>query len=50
MMTENEKKIVRIFVKLVPTLSEIDKEKLISFGEGIAFAYNKQEEKKATQT
>lgn len=41
-MSEKEKKILEIFKKMVPDLSEMEKEKLLSFGEGMAFMKDKQ--------
>lgn len=41
-MSEKEKKILETFEKIIPNLSEVGKEKLISFGEGMAFARNNQ--------
>lgn len=35
-MSEKDKKIMETFGKVVPNLSEFDKEKLLAFGEGIA--------------
>lgn len=43
-MTEKEKKILNVFVALIPKLSELDKEKLLSFGEGMAFKTDLQQE------
>lgn len=37
-MTRKERKILETFGRIVPTLSDIEKEKLLSFGEGMAFA------------
>lgn len=36
-MNEKEKKILETFMVLFPKLSEIDKERLLCFGEGMAF-------------
>lgn len=41
-MSEKEKKILDTFGKIIPDLSEIEKEKLLSFGEGMAFKVNQQ--------
>lgn len=41
-MSENEKKILKTFGELIPKLSETEKEKLLSFGEGMVFIKNKQ--------
>lgn len=35
-MSEKDKKIMETFGRVVPNLSEIDKEKLLAFGEGVA--------------
>lgn len=35
-MSEKDKKIMETFGKVVPNLSELDKEKLLAFGEGVA--------------
>ncbi len=47
-MTEKELMILSTFGKIIPKLSEVEKEKLLSFGEGIAFKteeLNKEKEK-----
>ena len=36
-MSEKEKKILDTFGKIIPDLSDVEKEKLLSFGEGMAF-------------
>lgn len=36
-MSEKEKQILETFGKVIPELSEMEKEKLLSFGEGMAF-------------
>lgn len=41
-MSEREKKILETFGKIIPQLSDIEKEKLLSFGEGMAFMKDKQ--------
>lgn len=41
-MSEKSKEILETFEKVIPELSEIEKEKLLSFGEGIAFMKNQQ--------
>ena len=43
-MSEKQKQIMETFEKVVPKLSELESEKLLSFGEGIAFMKSKQEE------
>ena len=45
-MSEKEKKIMETFQKVIPKLSEIQKEKLLSFGEGMAFKTIQQEDSK----
>ena len=49
-MSEKQKQILETFEKLVPKLNDLESEKLLSFGEGIAFMKDyqaqKQEEKK----
>lgn len=37
-MTDKEKEILNTFAKVIPMMSEMDKEKLLSFAEGIVFA------------
>lgn len=41
-MSEKEKKILETFEKVIPDLTEMEKEKLLSFGEGMAFMKDKQ--------
>ena len=36
-MTETEARLRDVFEKVFPALSELDKEKLLAFGEGMAF-------------
>lgn len=36
-MTETEARLRDVFEKVFPALSELDKEKLLAFGEGLAF-------------
>lgn len=36
-MSEKEKKILDTFEKVLPEMTELEREKLLSFGEGIAF-------------
>lgn len=43
-MSEKDKQIMETFGKVVPNLSEIDKEKLLAFGEGVALMVEKQRE------
>lgn len=35
-MSEKDKQIMETFERVVPNLSEVDKEKLLAFGEGVA--------------
>lgn len=44
-MSEKEKKILETFGKVIPDLSEMEKEKLLSFGEGMAFMKEKSKKK-----
>lgn len=39
-MSEKGKKILDIFSKTIPDMSELEKEKLLAFGEGMAFMVN----------
>lgn len=41
-MSEKEKKILETFGKVVPELSELEKERLLAFGEGLAFKVGQQ--------
>ena len=43
-MSEVEKKIMETFEKVVPGMTEIQREKLLSFGEGVAFAISRQQQ------
>lgn len=36
-MSEKERKILETFEKMIPNMSDMEKEKLLSFGEGMAF-------------
>ena len=45
-MSEKEKKILETFEKVIPDLNELEKEKLLSFGEGMAFMKDKQKPKR----
>lgn len=45
-MSEKEKKILETFEKVLPEMSEIEKEKLLSFGEGMAFMKDKENKEK----
>lgn len=42
-MTEREREILSNFEKVIPDLSDRDKDKLLWFGEGMAFMKEKQE-------
>lgn len=37
-MSEKEKQILKTFDRVIPHLSELEKEKLLAFGEGLGFA------------
>lgn len=41
-MSEKEKQILETFEKVLPDLNEMEKEKLLSFGEGMAFMKERQ--------
>lgn len=43
-MSEKEKQILDTFGKVIPDLTEMEKEKLLSFGEGMAFMKDRQKE------
>lgn len=45
-MTEKEEKILQNFERLIPAMSELEKEKLISFGEGLIFFKSDQTQKR----
>lgn len=36
-MSEKDKKIMETFARILPGLSDLEKEKLLAFGEGMAF-------------
>lgn len=44
-MSEKEKQIMETFGKVIPKLSELEREKLLSFGEGMAFKAEEAEKK-----
>ncbi len=46
-MSEKEKKILETFARVIPDLSELEKEKLLSFGEGMAFKAQQDRNKEA---
>lgn len=41
-MSENEKRILETFGRVIPKLTELDKERLLAFGEGLAFKVSQQ--------
>lgn len=43
-MSEKEQKILDTFRKTIPELSDLEKEKLLSFGEGMAFVVKRGKE------
>lgn len=43
-MSEKEKRILEVFAEVIPKMTEIEKESLLSYGEGITFAIRKQEQ------
>lgn len=45
-MSEKEKKILDTFAEVIPKMTEIEKESLLSFGEGIAFKSREIEREK----
>lgn len=45
-MSDNEKKILDTFSEVLPQLNESEKERLLAFGEGMAFKANADKEKK----
>lgn len=44
-MSEKDKCIMDIFGKVIPQLSEMEKERLLAFGEGLAFKAEQQRAK-----
>lgn len=44
-MSEKDKKIMETFGRIIPDLSESEKEKLLAFGEGMAFKADQQRQK-----
>lgn len=48
-MSEKELEILQIFAKVIPDLTEMEKEKLLSFGEGMAFMKSKQKTEDSKQ-
>lgn len=45
-MSEKEEKILKTFEEILPEMSEMEKEKLLSFGEGMAFMKDKDNKDK----
>lgn len=43
-MSDKEREILDVFKKLVPVLTDFEKEKLLAFGEGMAFKAAQQQE------
>ncbi len=37
MLNQKDLRIIHVFAQTIPKMSELDKEKLLSFGEGMAF-------------
>ena len=48
-MSEKEKQILDTFEKVLPDMSDMEKEKLLSFGEGMAFMKNYQKKEEVTE-
>lgn len=42
-MSEKEKKIMDVFSRVIPALSDLEKEKLLAFGEGMALIAARQD-------
>ncbi len=42
MVSENDKRIMDVFARVIPELSDLEKEKLLAFGEGMAFKADQQ--------
>ena len=49
-MSEKEKKILETFGKVIPNLSDMEKEKLLSFGEGMAVMLGQQKAEESNQS
>ncbi len=45
-MSEKQKQILETFEEIIPKMSEMEQEKLLSFGEGIAFVKEQKEQEK----
>ena len=43
-MSDKEREILDVFKKLVPVLTDFEEEKLLAFGEGLAFKAAQQQE------
>ena len=41
-MSDKDKRIMETFARLIPQLSDMEKEKLLAFGEGMAFKADQQ--------
>lgn len=48
-MSDKGKKILDTFGRIIPDLSELDKEKLLAFGEGMAFKVDQQKKEADNQ-
>lgn len=46
-MSEKERQILETFSRLIPRLSDLEKEKLLAFGEGLGFAIDHGNEEAA---
>ncbi len=46
-MSEKQKQILDTFDRVIPYLSDLEKEKLLAFGEGLGFAVKPDQEKPA---
>lgn len=46
-MNEKEKQILRTIERTIPAMSDLEKEKFLSFSEGVAFMVEQQERKKS---
>lgn len=44
-MSEKDKKIMEVFGSIIPQLTDMEKEKLLAFGEGMAFKADQQRAK-----
>jgi hypothetical protein len=45
-MSDKEKRILEVFGQTIPKMTELEKERLLAFGEGIAFFKSQQESQK----